>query len=142
MKIPKMSLIALAAAGLLSLAPALQAQVATNPPPARRNFGRLPVEEQLKIWSDQLQLTEDQKPKVKAALEDNRKAMQDLRNLSPDDRRAKLQSIREDLTKKMKEILTAEQFKKYQEIQPQPGQRGHRPPSQSATNAPAANSKD
>src|SRR6185436_13790889 len=64
-----------AAAALLSAVPALRAQT-TNTPPAGGRQGRGGnVDQQLTRLSEQLNLTADQKPKVKAVLEDQNKKM-------------------------------------------------------------------
>lgn len=131
MKLSKLSLTILAAASLLSLAPSVRAQTNT-PPPARRGPG-MGVDAQLNRMTEQLKLTDEQKPKVKAVLEERNKQMQGLRELSPEDRRTKMQSLRQETNKKLKEILTPEQFKKYEEMQR--GMRGGR--RNAGTNAPA-----
>ena len=78
--------------------------------------GRGPSLEQL---SKALDLTDDQKPKVKVALDAQKQEMTDLRadtSLSQEDRRAKMKTIREEFTAKLKDILTPEQFEKWQKI--------------------------
>jgi len=70
-------------------------------------------EQRLERMSTQLDLTEAQKPKVKAVLEDTAKKMKDV---APEDRREKMRTLREEENKKFKEILTPDQFKKYQEL--------------------------
>lgn len=136
MKIQKASLIAALAAGaMLALSPALPAAEtnapAATPPPAGRQGGpRMTVDERVTRLTEQLTLTDEQKPKVKALLEDQAKKQAEFRDLPQEDRRAKMQAAREEMTKKMKEILTAEQFKKYEAL-PQgrgQGQGGNRPP--------------
>ena len=121
MKLSKLSLTLLAAAGLLSLAPILQAQ--TNLPAkaaAHRAGARMSADGQLKTLTEQLSLTEDQKPKVKAALEEQIKARQAARDLAPEEKKAKAKATHEEITKKMKEVLTADQFKKYEAAQQGP----------------------
>src|SRR4051812_44018299 len=125
MKITKSSLAIAAVAALLSLSPPANAQTASNSAPAagRSNPNRGGgIENQLTHLSDELKLTADQKPKVKTILEEQNKKRQELQGdstLAQADRRAKMQTIRDDTNKKMKEVLTAEQFKKYEEIQQQ-----------------------
>ena len=131
MKFTRTSMAVIAMAGLLSLSPAASAQTNTPPggaPPAggRGMRGRT-VEQQLTQLTEVLKLTDEQKPKIKAALEEQNKKMQELRGdtaLSPEDLRAKRQTITQDTNKKLKEILTAEQFKKYEEWQQQQRGRG------------------
>jgi Spy/CpxP family protein refolding chaperone len=148
MKLNKTTLIAaLALGGLLTMGTALNAQVpttntpaATPPaggPPARRGGAQLTIEQLTKA----LTLTDDQKPKVQAALDDQRKKMSELRqdaSLSTEDRRTKMTAIRTDFTAKMKEILTADQFAQFQKM-PQPGRRNAPPVAAPAATPPAAN---
>ena len=80
--------------------------------------GRPTVEQQLEQMTTDLNLTDDQKPKVKVVLEDYAKKRQELsaggdRNQASE----KAQPIRDERTKKLKEILTAEQFGKYEKAQ-------------------------
>jgi hypothetical protein len=78
------------------------------------------VEEQMTRMTEELKLTDDQKPKVKAALEDRQKQMGELRgdtSLSREDRRAKMTTIREATDKKLKEILKPDQWDKYEKMQ-------------------------
>jgi Spy/CpxP family protein refolding chaperone len=127
MRFTKTSLAILAVAGALALSPSTRAQ--TNTPPAGgRQAGRgRGAEQQLAQLSEQLKLTDDQKAKVKAVLEDERKKAQELRSdtsTSQQDMRTKRQAILQDTGKKMKEILTADQFKKYEEWRQQQRGRG------------------
>lgn len=149
MKLPKNSLALAAIAALLALAPASHAQPTNgnHTPPGTNAPGgggrrMRNAEEQLNQLSEQLKLTEEQKPQVKAALEEQNKKLTELRGdsgVAQEDRRTKMQTIREETTKKLKEILTPEQFKKYGEIQQQ--QRNRRPtgaPGAPATGGPGA----
>jgi Spy/CpxP family protein refolding chaperone len=83
--------------------------------------GRMSAEERLQAMTDNLKLTDEQKPKVKAALEDTQTKMQEARNAPQDERREKMQTIMADEGKKMKEILTPEQYTKYEEMRPARG---------------------
>ena len=123
MKLTKISLAIIASAGLLSLAPSINAQTstntpATNAPAPRRAAGRMSVDDQLKTLTERLKLTDEQKPKVKAVLEEQNKSRLAGRDLTPEERRAKAKTLHDETMKKMKEILTADQFKKYEETQP------------------------
>ena len=116
-----MSLAILAASSLLSLAPSVRAEdpAAPTPPPAparRAGAGRMAPEAQLKDLTEKLTLTAEQQPKVKAVLEEQMKARTAARDLTPEERPAKAKAMREETTKKMKEILTADQFTKYEEL--------------------------
>jgi hypothetical protein len=71
--------------------------------------------------TQQLSLTDDQKAKVKIVLDARDQKLKDLRadtTLSPEDRRAQMQAIRQDVTAQLKAILTPEQFAKYQKMTP------------------------
>jgi Spy/CpxP family protein refolding chaperone len=80
--------------------------------------GRPTVEQQLEQMTTELGLTDAQKPKVKVVLEDYAKKTAEL--YASGDRnqaREKAQPFRDERTKKMKEILTPEQFGKYEKAQ-------------------------
>jgi Spy/CpxP family protein refolding chaperone len=70
---------------------------------------------QLDAMSTQLSLTDDQKPKVLAVLEDSNKKMTDLRSSGgdPQEMRPKMMAIRTDQQDKIKALLTDEQKTKY-----------------------------
>jgi Spy/CpxP family protein refolding chaperone len=98
--------------------------------------------------AQQLDLTDDQKAKVKPILEARDKKIGDLRGdttLSQEDRRTKMQSIREETVAQMKAVLTPEQFDKWQKMT-QHGRRPGGPPpggeKAGGTNAPAAPPKN
>ncbi len=77
------------------------------------------VEEQMTRMTDELKLTDDQKPKVKAALDEQAKEIQALRadsSLSREDRRDKVTAIRGTTDKKLKEILKPDQWDKYEKM--------------------------
>jgi Spy/CpxP family protein refolding chaperone len=109
-------------AGLLALGPSVNAQTNTAPPGSNnsasstRHNGLMSVDNQLKQLTDQLHLTDAQKPKVKAALEERNKQAEGLRDLAPEDRRAKMRSIRTEMDSKMKEILTADQYQQFEKM--------------------------
>ena len=131
MKLNKTLMIAALVAGSVFAADiAVRAQNSTNTPPAggppgggQRGRGGPSIE----MLTTNLSLTDDQIPKVKAALDEQRQKMGELRNETDQQvRRTKMQALRTDTTAKMKEILTAEQFAKYEKMGP--GMRGNRPP--------------
>jgi len=81
--------------------------------------GRPTVEQQLEQMTADLKLTDAQKPKVKAVLEESSKKRGEIYNDSSvprEQRREKMQPIMQEETKKMKEILTSEQFEKWQKM--------------------------
>ena len=125
MKIHKISLIAaLAAATVLAYSPALRAQEKKDAPKREGRTGGPGggdfVKQRLDRLTEELKLTDEQKPKVEALLKDQAEKMRGLRDATPEERREKMQASREEMGKKMKEILTAEQYEKYQKM-PAPG---------------------
>jgi hypothetical protein len=109
---------------MVAFCPAVRAQdTATNKPAgeaqAPRARGGAPTVESI---DKAVTLTDEQKPKVKSALEDWNKAMAEARNADQSERRSKMMAAREDFNKKMKEILTPEQYTKF-EAMPRPGRR-------------------
>jgi Spy/CpxP family protein refolding chaperone len=125
MRLTKTSLAIIAVAGALALSPSSRAQ--TNTPAGGRNARGRGAEQQLGQLSEQLKLTDEQKTKVKTVLEEQQKKAQELRSdtsISQQDMRTKRQAIMQDTGKKMKENLTAEQFKKYEEWRQQQRGRG------------------
>ena len=122
MKLTKtFALVALVAGNLLAGNTALQAQDNTNTPPAGTPPGGSGMRGRpnFEAISKQLELTDDQKPKVKAVLEDLQKQSRELRqdtSLSQEDRHAKMKEIRDGASAKLKDILTADQFAKWQKI--------------------------
>ena len=118
-----------------------QAQdAATNTPPAgarppggprgAMNFDNI---------ASQLGLTDEQKAKVKPILEEMRQKMADLHKdttLEQADRRAKMKEIHDGVSAKLKEILTPDQFEKWQNMGPR-----MRHPQGAATPPPAGGDK-
>jgi Spy/CpxP family protein refolding chaperone len=144
MKATKMTLIAALALGsMLTLGTALAAD--TNAPAATPPSGAPPGGAggmrggrgpNLDALADQLKLSEDQKSKVKTVLDDQRTKMGELRNEADQDaRRTKMLSLREETNKKMKEILSADQYAQWEKtaVNMRGGNRG---PRASGTNAP------
>jgi periplasmic protein CpxP/Spy len=158
MKSTKMILIAALAVGsLLTLSPALRADDATNtppstppaggPPPGDREPGMRGRGPNFDMIAQRLNLTDDQKPKVKEILDNRREQMRDLfqnnQDMSREDRMAKMKSIREDTDTKLKAVLTADQFEQWQKMEsrmrgPRNRPPGGPPPGEDGTNAPAA----
>ena len=103
------------------------------PPPGRQGQGggqrgagvSQRQQEFMKKMAEELKLTDEQKKKVeanqKAQLEKTAKLRQDT-SLSQEDRRAKMKTIRDESDKKMKEILTADQFPKWQKMREEQAQ--------------------
>ncbi len=116
----KLSLIIAVALGTLVACSFATAQEAGKDASKKGKRG-FSAEQRLERMTTQLNLTDEQKPKVKAGLEETSKKYQDL---APEDRRTKGREIRQEETKKLKEILTADQFKKYEEMGQGMGKRG------------------
>jgi periplasmic protein CpxP/Spy len=112
MKSTKTLLIAaIAASALIVGSSSLRAQDSTNMPPVgAHGKGRPDI-------AKALDLTDDQKPKVKEIMKDaaeKRKAVREDDSLSADDKKTKMKAIQDDTTAKMKAVLTPDQFTKYQ----------------------------
>lgn len=83
---------------------------------------------QLQHMSETLNLTDDQKTKIKPILEDSSKQIQQLRgdtSLSQEDKRAKMQQIHENTMSQIKPILTSDQQKKLESMHERGGRGGH-----------------
>jgi Spy/CpxP family protein refolding chaperone len=118
MKIKTISLLALAAT--LAFLPALRAQESTTPPakhPARKAGAGGPRGEQAKERLDklasELNLSDEQKREVAAAMKDQAEQRRELRDATPDERRAKAKALREEMDAKMKKILNPDQYQKW-----------------------------
>ena len=94
-----------------------------------RGAGMMNPDAQLEHMSSALNLTDEQKTKIKPILEDTSKKMQQLRqdsSLSEQDKRAKMQEIHQDAMSQVKPILTADQQKKFESMHgPHGGQGEH-----------------
>jgi periplasmic protein CpxP/Spy len=123
MKSTKTMLIAALAAGVMILgSSSLPAQDATNTPPPGMKGKHHEI-------AKELNLTADQKPKfqeiMKNAME-QRKALRDDTSLSKEDKKAKMKTIQEDTNKQLKDLLTAEQYAKWQEMTKKGHKEGHK----------------
>jgi periplasmic protein CpxP/Spy len=116
--------IVLAAACLLAFSAFAQQ---SNPPaqgggdqPQGQRRGMFNVDDQLKRMTERLTLTADQQAKIKPILEDRSQQMQALMKddtLSQDELRSKARGILEATTSKIRDVLTDDQKKKYDEMQ-------------------------
>jgi Spy/CpxP family protein refolding chaperone len=133
MKTTKFSaMVAITLAGLVTLAPMARAQDNKSPDskpktdaPQRPRGGN--QKERLNKMAEDLGLNADQKDKFQAAMKeqaDKRSELQKDTALSQEDRRTKMGEIRKNTTAKVKEILTPEQFEKWQKLNQAGGQRG------------------
>src|ERR1019366_3316887 len=118
LKMKKISLVAaLALGGLVACSTLATAQDSTNNVPKKGGKRGMPtVEQQMERMTTTLDLTDAEKPKVKAVIEETNKKMQEIFSDSSLDqaaRREKMQPIREEQNTKMKAILTDDQYTKY-----------------------------
>jgi Spy/CpxP family protein refolding chaperone len=106
---------------------------AQNEPSAPR---RQNIQQRVDRMSEELNLTDEQKPKFKALLESEAKAMQELRrdtnNVTREQRQAKVREIRDENQKKMKALLTPEQFEKLQKQRDQLREKGRKKAAQAS----------
>ncbi len=109
--------------------------------------GARPVmRDRTEVLSQRLNLTDDQKTKIKPILDEQTKKLMDLRSekdLKPEDRRAKVMAIRDESDAKIKAILTPEQWEKYPRMPAPRTNAVVRPniPAPAAPTAPAAPAK-
>ena len=133
-----MMIAALVAGSVFAADVAVLAQDSTNTPPAGARppggpgaRGRMNFE----FVATSLALTDDQKAKAKPVFDEMQQKMTDLRKdttLEAADRRAKMKEIRDGVTAKLKDILTEEQFAKWQKMQqnrPRPAGGAGAPPA-------------
>jgi Spy/CpxP family protein refolding chaperone len=127
MKMHKVSLLLAVAGALIAFTPALQAQESKpDRPPGGQRAGQRgeQVKERLDRISEELKLTADQKTKVEAALKEQAETARGLREATPEERREKMQAARKAFNGKMKEILTADQYAKWEKAREQRGPAG------------------
>ena len=119
MKMHKVSLLAALAAGaLIAFTPTLRAEDKPARPERPERPGGGPGGpgqrgDMLKKMAEELSLTDDQKAKLQEVFKAQREAMKDL---SPEERREKMKESREATNAKVKAILTAEQYAKWEKI--------------------------
>jgi protein CpxP len=93
---------------------------------------------QLQRMSQRLNLTDEQKDKIKPLLQDQAKQMDSLRqdsSLSQQDRWTKMQEIRQNTMKQIRPLLNADQQKQLDEMaQERGGRGGHHAPQQTQPN--------
>jgi Spy/CpxP family protein refolding chaperone len=87
--------------------------------------------DRLERMSKELELSEEQKGKLKPILDQQAvkaKALREDTSLTPEQRREKARGIRDEFAGKIKEVLTKEQNEKWQKQQQQRPDRPQRPP--------------
>jgi len=124
MKMHKFNLLAALAAGaLIAFTPNLRAEDKPAKPsrPERPEGGPRGGQpgERLKKMAEELNLTAEQKTKVEALLKEQREAMQGAKDATPEERQTKRQEGRKAMEAKLKEILTPEQYTKWEKFREQ-----------------------
>jgi len=127
-------------------APASQDQGDAEHQGAGMHNRRMDPEQQLERMSKQLNLTDDQKAKVKPILEQQHEQMQSLRqdtSLSQQDRRAKFQEIHQNAMSQIRPLLNENQQKKFDKMlqrqeERRSQRRGPEGPEGGPTHAPGA----
>ena len=153
MKATRISLVAALVAGVLvAYTPAGLTQDAPASKDATKDAPKAPgapgapggqrseaAKERLNKLSEELKLTDEQKPKVEALLREQQEKMRGSRGstTTPEERREKMKAVREEMTKKMQSILTPEQFSKWEKM-PQMGPRPGGPGGPGAPGAPVS----
>jgi Spy/CpxP family protein refolding chaperone len=125
-------LLTFVASGLLVLGVALTGMQARAQGGPQGRGPRMSPEQRLEQLDQTLKLTDDQKSKIKPILEDQQKQMDALRSdssLSQEDRRAKMRSIMQESNGKIRDLLTDDQKKQFDEMQQRrgPGRGGRGP---------------
>jgi len=110
-----------AAACLLASLPLSRAADADTKPAENKSAapGKAAVRDRLQQISEELKLTDDQKEKLKPIFREEAGKLRELRNdkdLSREDRAAKIKTIRDDAAAKVKPILTPEQLEKWNKL--------------------------
>ena len=121
MKRTRLSLIGAIALGALMACTTVRAQESKEGKKGDRPEGKGPptVEQQLEKMTKELSLTDEQKPKVKAVIEENRKKMRELFTDNTGDRqkmREKRKELSDEQDKKLKEILKPDQYEKWEKM--------------------------
>ena len=96
-----------------------------GPPPGEGRpgpRGEAPRERIAKM-AEELGLSDEQKTKIQEFMKSQADKRQELRDATPEERREKAKEMRDELDKKMKEVLTADQYTKWEKLRPAPGQR-------------------
>lgn len=125
--------VAVVVGAMLALSPAMRAEEKIDKPdrpgprqgPGAGPRGEAAKERMAKV-AEELGLSEEQKAKVREAMKEQMEAARELRDLEPEARRDKMKEIRAELQARMKEILSAEQYAKWEKIREENRPDGHR----------------
>jgi len=132
MKASKISLMVALVAGIMfAYSPALRAEEGKESKAPKAGQGRpergAAMRDHFDKMAEDLKLTDEQKTKVKEVFKNRAekgRAIHEDSSLSQEQKREKQKALMEESNKKMKEILTAEQYEKWQKNRPQGGPRG------------------
>ncbi len=123
MNMNRQTLVALAAiAGTLSFQPLARAADTQAPAQPAGGNRAAALRERMQDTARELNLTEEQKQQLQAIIRTQAGKVRDLRqdtSLSPENKRAKLRALREEITTEVKNVLTPEQFEKWKAKQGQ-----------------------
>jgi periplasmic protein CpxP/Spy len=111
--------ILLLAAGLTFAQPSQQSQAPTSDKHAGMHHEES-ADQHLQMLSEKLNLTDDQKAKVKPILQDQMQQMKAVRedsSLSEEQKRAKMKSVHESMHDQINAVLTPEQQEKFKQMQ-------------------------
>ena len=115
-----LAILVLSGAGLAFAQASQQPQAPTPDKHAGMQHKMESADQQLQMLSEKLNLTDDQKAKVKPILEDQMKQMKAVHedsSLSPEQKRTKMKSIHESLHEQINAVLTPEQQTKFKQMQ-------------------------
>jgi periplasmic protein CpxP/Spy len=115
-----LTILVLLAAGLTFAQTSQQSQAPTPEKNAVTHRTAPTVDQQLQRLSDKLNLTDDQKTKLKPILQDQMDQMKTVRedtSLTPEQKRAKMKSTHASFNEQINAVLTPEQQAKYKEMQ-------------------------
>jgi Spy/CpxP family protein refolding chaperone len=115
-----LTILVLLAAGLTFAQTSQQSQAPTPEKNAVTHRTALTVDQQLQRLSDKLNLTDDQKTKLKPILQDQMDQMKAVRedtSLTPEQKRAKMKSTHTSFNEQINAVLTPEQQVKFKEMQ-------------------------
>ena len=115
-----LTILVLSAAGLTFAQTSQESQAPTPNKHAGMHHNGESVDQHLQMLSEKLNLTDDQKAKLKPILQDQMqqmKAVHEDSSLSPEQKRTKMKSIHESFHDKINAVLTPEQQTKFKEMQ-------------------------
>jgi periplasmic protein CpxP/Spy len=113
------TILVLLAAGLTFAQPSQESQAPTPDKHAAMHHNGESADQHLQMLSEKLNLTDDQKAKLKPILQDQMqqvKAVREDTSLSQEQKRAKMKSIHESLHEQINAVLTPEQQAKFKQM--------------------------